>query len=177
MERDSFIELAGEADLPDIARIHIASWQDAYRGVLPSEILASRSREGSLRGWQSTLKKFPGNLTVARAQDGAILGFCCAGPDVNEARSGPFGFEIYGLHVEPQRRRRGIGGRLLREALLRAKDRTIDRTAIVWTLRDLSLSRQFYEREGGVLVKTGTWAFEGRGFPEVAYGWDFENRA
>ena len=93
MERDSFIELAGEADLPDIARIHIASWQDAYRGVLPSEILASRSREGSLRGWQSTLKKFPGNLTVARAQDEAILGFCCAGPVVDEARSGPFGFE------------------------------------------------------------------------------------
>jgi hypothetical protein len=64
MERDSFIDLAGEADLPGIARIHIASWQDAYRGVLPSAILASRSREGSLRGWQSTLKKFPGNLTV-----------------------------------------------------------------------------------------------------------------
>ena len=37
-------------------------------------------------------------------------------------------------------------------------------SAIVWTLKELKLSRSFYAREGGVLVKTGIWAFEGCSF-------------
>jgi hypothetical protein len=61
----------------------------------------------------------------------------------------------------------------LREALARAKHLADNPSAIVWTLRDLQLSRRFYEREGGTLVKTGVWALDGHAFPEVAYGWTF----
>jgi ribosomal protein S18 acetylase RimI-like enzyme len=167
------IRVASEADLADVARIHISSWQDAYRGVLPASILATRSLEGSLSGWQSTRKRYPNNLTVGFSHEGAILGFCCAGAVVDEARSAPFGFEIYGLHVDPERRQEGIGAALLRDALGRAKRMATNPSAIVWTLQDLQLSRRFYEREGGTLVKTGTWSLAGRSFPEVAYGWNF----
>lgn len=44
-------------------------------------------------------------------------------------------------------------------------------SAIVWTLNALTLSRKFYEREGGELVKTGVWHIDGAALPEVAYGW------
>ena len=33
-------------DLPAIARIHMASWHDAYRGGIPDEILSGRTVEG-----------------------------------------------------------------------------------------------------------------------------------
>lgn len=171
------IRVANEADLLDIARVHVSSWQDAYKGVLPEAILSTRSLEGSLSGWRSTQCKYPRNLTVACSEAGAIWGFCCAGAVVDAARCSPFGFEIYGLHVEPNRRRQGIGAALLQEALARAKHMASNPSAIVWTLRELRLSRQFYEREGGRLVKRGQWSIGGQTFPEVAYGWKFPIRA
>ena len=46
----SSIRLAGEADLADIARIHVSSWRDAYVSVLPQEILANSVAGGIVRG-------------------------------------------------------------------------------------------------------------------------------
>ncbi len=165
------VRLATEADLPTVAGIHIASWQDAYKGVVPDALLANRSVEGSLSGWRSTFAKYPANITVATAQDGAIHGFCCAGPVVDTAKNAPFEFQIYGLHVLPASRQRGIGSALLRAAFARARESERMRSAIVWTLRDLQLSRRFYEREGGQVVKTDVWSIDGTALPEVAYGW------
>lgn len=47
------------------------------------------------------------------------------------------------------------------------------RSMIVWTLEDLRLSRRFYEREGGKVVKHGHWQVGGVALPELAYGWNW----
>ena len=164
------IRVATEADLHSVARIHVASWQDAYKGVVPDDLLAARSVEGSLSGWRSTFAKHPANITVA-VSDGVIQGFCCAGPVVDKVRNSPFEFEIYGLHVSPGSRGQGIGAALLRAAFARARDGEAMNSAIVWTLRDLVLSRRFYEREGAQQVKAGIWVIGELALPEVAYGW------
>lgn len=169
--RKHLLRVATEADLPTVAQIHIASWQDAYKGVIPDALLANRSVAGSLGGWRSTFAKYPANTIVAASQVGVIQGFCCAGPVVDAVRSASFAFEIYGLHVSPDSRQQGIGAALLRDAFARARDRERMNSAIVWTLRDLQLSRRFYEREGGKVVKSGVWTIGEFAFPEVAYGW------
>ena len=169
--RKHLLRVATEADLPAVAQIHIASWQDAYKGVIPDALLANRSVAGSLGGWRSTLAKYPANITVAASQVGVIRGFCCAGPVVDAVRSSSFAFEIYALHVSPDSRQQGIGAALLRDAFARARDRERMNSAIVWTLRDLLLSRRFYEREGGKVVKSGVWTIGEFTLPEVAYGW------
>jgi ribosomal protein S18 acetylase RimI-like enzyme len=168
---DYAVRFATEGDLATVAGIHIASWQDAYKGVVPDALLANRSVEGSLSGWRSTFTKYPANITVATAEDGAIHGFCCAGPVVDAAKNAPFEFQIYGLHVLPALRQRGIGAALLRVAFARARESEPMKSVIVWTLRDLQLSRRFYEREGGKVVKTAVWRIDGAALPEVAYGW------
>src|SRR5262245_11415507 len=97
-KRTHLIRIATEADLPAVARIHIASWQDACKGgVVPDALLADRSIEGSLSGWKSTFATYPANITVAASRaDGVVRGFCCAGPVVDAVRNAPFAFEIYG---------------------------------------------------------------------------------
>ena len=92
------------------------------------------------------------------------------GPVVDADKNTPFEFEIYGLHVAPNMRRQGIGAALLRAALNRAMARERMKSAIVWTLKELKLSRSFYAREGGELVMTGTGRAEQLELPEVAYG-------
>jgi ribosomal protein S18 acetylase RimI-like enzyme len=165
------IRTATEADLSAVAAIHIASWQDAYRGIVPDRVLARRTVEGALRGWRSTFAAFPLNIRVATDESGAVKGFCCAGPVTDYEANAPFEFQIYGLHVLPVARRQGIGAALLHDAFRRATEDEGMTSAIVWTLDALTLSRKFYEREGGELVKTGVWEIDGAALPEVAYGW------
>ena len=122
----------------------------------------------AVRG-RSTFEKYPDNISAAEWGDALLAGFCCAGPVVDAEKNAPFEFD--GLHVAPNMRRRGIGAALLRAALNRAMVRERMNSAIVWTLKDLKLSRSFYTREGGELVKTGTWRVAQLELPEVAYGW------
>jgi ribosomal protein S18 acetylase RimI-like enzyme len=170
------VRTALAADLPLIARIHIASWHDAYRGVVPAQILSGQTFKGSLRGWHSTFEKYPDNLTVVEAANAQVTGFCCAGPVVDAKRNAPFEFEIYGLHVLPKARRQGIGTALFCAAFKRAVRREGMNSLIVWTLKEHQMSRKFYRREGGKIVKTRTWRFGGSAIPEVAYGWTRLNR-
>jgi ribosomal protein S18 acetylase RimI-like enzyme len=164
------IRIATEADLPDVATIHVASWQDAFRGVVPDAILDGLSVERSLEGWRSTFTSFPQNITVANTPAG-IQAFCCAGPITGSDKDAPYPFRIFALHVRTDQRQRGFGAALLRDALHRAFDRERLGSAILWTLEALHRSRRFYEREGGVVVKRGTWRVGDDALPEIAYGW------
>ena len=164
------IQQATELDLPDIARLHMLSWQTAYRGFVPDHVLDGRSVEGSLAGWHKTFDSYPENLWTARSASGQMVGFCCAGPVVNVERSGPYEFEVYGLHVAPDIHRQGVGSRLIRRQFDRASASGLS-GAIVWTLENLRQSRQFYEKHGGQVVKTGIWNIGGHQQNEVAYGW------
>jgi GNAT superfamily N-acetyltransferase len=170
---DVLIRVATEADVPHIAQIHVASWLDAYRGVIPDAVIDARTVEGVTAMWSGNPTKFPKNLTVAETPDGQIAGFSCAGPVTDTKRSGPYEFEVYALHVRPDMRRHGIGAALLHAAMARARDREGMRSLIVRTLRDLHLSRRFYEREGGTLISEGHWTIGGVAVPDVAYGWEF----
>ena len=160
---------ATASDLPQIAWLHVQSWQTAYRGVVPDQILQSMRAERSLPGWQKTFESFPDNLTVVDGEVG-IAGFCCAGPVVDSEKNRPFTFEIYGIHVRPDCHRQGLGSKLMFQAFERMRMLDLD-GAIVWTLDALVQSRRFYEKHGGIVVKSGTWTIGSVTLPEVAYGW------
>lgn len=168
MQPIRLIRSAAEADLPAIAAIHLASWRDAYREVVPEPVLLGRTIADCLVGWRSMFAQQRENITVACGHDGRVHGFCCAGP-AGCGRNAPFAFEVLGLHVAPSARRNGIGASLLRHALTRANAQGA--SAIAWTLEGLTLSRKFYEREGGRPVKAGICTIDGIEFAELAYGW------
>jgi ribosomal protein S18 acetylase RimI-like enzyme len=163
------ISTATTGDLHAIAEMHVLSWQTAYRGVVPDDMLNSRNIEDSVSGWRSTLQSYPENITVAKNRDGVLVGFCCAGAVVDAKRSGPFEFEIYGLHVTPQLHRQGIGTSLIANAFARMGALGF-RRAVVWTLEGLVQSRRFYEKRGGVVVNTAVWEVDTHKINEVAYG-------
>lgn len=168
---DLLIHSATERDVPHIAQIHVASWRDAYRGVIPYAVIDARTVEGAAAMWSANLAKFPANLAVAVTPDGQIAGFSCAGPVAEGSKSMPYDFEVFALHIRPDLRRHGIDAALLSQAMRRAQGELRMRSMIVWTLEGLHLSRRFYEREGGTLVKQGMWQVGGVELPELAYGW------
>ena len=161
---------ADDIDLEAIAKLHMLSWQTAYRGLIPDELLVPGNLEKAVEGWRSTHRSYPDNLSVAETSDGRIVGFCCAGPVVDAQKNAPFEFEIYGLHVDPNFHRKGIGSLIIAGVSNRMASLGIE-GLIVWTLENLIQSRRFYEKCGGSVVKTGVWTPRGHRLNEVAYGW------
>jgi GNAT superfamily N-acetyltransferase len=173
------IRTALTGDAEDIASVQWQSWQAAYLGLLPHEVLIGFGQNQSSRFWQRVLsgRRDGGDVLVAELDD-EIVGFISAGP-VRAHMPGYQG-EFYAIYVLPEAQGCGIGTAMTTYA---AKTLMQQRWigAAVWVLEGNHLGRKFYERLGGAplgLAKPLT--YRGKEFPavrEVAYGWPDLRRA
>jgi GNAT superfamily N-acetyltransferase len=166
-----------QADISDsaaIARVHIASWQTAYRGILPDahlDGLSGRIADRTAR-WEQGFRtpEAPGGLTfVAEDGDAGIVGFAGSGP-VRGGRT-DFAGELYAIYLLGERRGQGIGRRLFARAVGHVRDLGLS-GMIVWVL-ERNPARGFYAAMGGTLVAGCHLevTIAGVTLPEVAYGW------
>jgi len=121
---------AGE-DVPDIARIQLDTWRQAYSGWLPAPVLDQITPADAERTWRQAVSAPPTprhHVLVAREQAWRV-GFAAFGP-APEDGSGPVGV-VDALLVEPRWGRRGHGSRLL-AATVEVMRRDGLRTAQVW---------------------------------------------
>ncbi len=136
-------------DARELARVHVDSWRDAYRGLVPDAFLErfeyrwreERFRESLSTGAEETYLAWVGEqvvafLTVGGARD----------PDLDADRTG----EIWGIYVLPGYWRRGIGSTLAEYAEGILVSRGYE-DAVLWVLEENQQARRFYEAMGYVL--------------------------
>jgi GNAT superfamily N-acetyltransferase len=146
---------AVSADLSQIARIQLDTWQVAYADLLPPDVLAGLDVGEAAAAWEEALDSGSARLFVAMEGDWTV-GFCAVGPaqesDIADA-AGALPADastvalVGALLVEPRWGRRGHGGRLLATAAgaLRADGRT---RGVAWIPETDQASRKFYARAG-----------------------------
>jgi ribosomal protein S18 acetylase RimI-like enzyme len=155
-------------ELP-VAELHVRSWQEAYRELMPAEFLAGldpgdragRYSFGSTdEGAAVTILAVGGgegdrgdpSLTNREVRPGSppsprerLEGFVTFGASRDDDARG-LG-EVYALYVDPDRLRGGVGRMLMVEARRRlVADGFTD--AILWVLQGNDRARSFYEGEG-----------------------------
>ena len=143
------IRPATSADAPAVAAVHVASWQGAYRGVFPDEVLDGPELAVSrLRGWQRLLDApAPRTVSLVAEDDGAqIVGLFHAGPARDED-AGPATAEVMMIYAAPDAWGTGAGRGLMTAGLdgLRA---TGFADVTLWVLESNDRARRFYERAG-----------------------------
>ena len=137
---------AGRADAPAVAALHAASWRTAYRGILADAYLDGPVDADRLELWHGRLAApSPRRITLLAEADGALAGFACCFVDEDPR----WGSLIDNLHAAPDRRGRGIGRALLREAAVRLEERAPDRPVHLWCLDDNAPAMAFHRRVGG----------------------------
>ena len=158
------IREATPRDAAEIARLHVATWQAAYRDDLPDELLDGLSVVGRERQWKGIIENPEprSNVFVAERAD-EMLGFAscgaCRDDDLMEFDVG----EIYAVYVDPNHWRRGIGRALLRRVVEFLEDRDFDFMSL-WVLESNDQARDFYEKSG--FIPDGTESTdEKRGVP------------
>jgi len=140
------IRPVGADDVPAVARLHVAVWQVAYRGLLPDAFLDEQSVERRERMWQGAVGRDDPPVLVAE-MDGRIAGFVWCGPARDEdAQPGATG-EVYAIYVAPDRWGSGVSGALMAQGLagLAALGYA---EATLWVLRANARAIRFYTRQG-----------------------------
>jgi GNAT superfamily N-acetyltransferase len=136
------------ADAEEIARVHVGSWQGAYRGLISDEILDRLSVEGRTRQWREWLA--PGGeraLTLVAARDGRPVGFVTLATQSRDDDEPAGVGEVPALYVLPSAWGGGVGGALM-DAALRELRAAGCSQAILWMLEGNDRAAGFYEGQG-----------------------------
>ncbi len=165
----TIIRPALESDADAIARVHVASWQTTYAGLVPDEYLAGLSAERRAEQWRATLANAESAMQalVCERVPGDVVGFAAFGPE----REGlaPYTGELYAIYLLKSAQGHGLGRALLDHAARRLAE--LGHTAwMCWVLAD-NPSRHFYESMGGHAFREKPIEIGGRSLIEVAYGW------
>lgn len=161
---------AGSDDAEAVARVHYEAARQAYRGVLPDELLDEMSYQQRLAFWGGLLGSggTPVRVELAeRAPDG-VLGF--AWWRKIEAPASAFGAEIVALYVLPEEQGQGTGRALLAHTAGRMAAAGLA-SCYVWVFEAHGAARGFYEALGGRLTDRD-WEVRGDlRVPIVSYAW------
>jgi L-amino acid N-acyltransferase YncA len=163
------IRAAARSDAPAIGRVHVDSWRETYRDVLPDQLVDSLSAIVRAAMWQGALEREPPvSLVVAEVAHGDLVGFAGGGP--RRGDSPPHDAEVYAIYLLGAARHRGCGRRLM-AALASALRARGFKSLCLWVLRENAHACHFYERLGGEVVGERTEVDGQHEFNEVAYGW------
>jgi ribosomal protein S18 acetylase RimI-like enzyme len=155
-------------DSRGIALVHVSSWQDAYRGIVPQAHLDHLSVADREKRWVEIFDR-GGSETLVADADGRIVGFVSYGKSRRERAEGGEG-EIYAIYVSSTHWSTGVGRSLWEAALARLRDLGYVRV-MVWVLAANAKAIRFYERAGFTLYKGSETTVEigGERLAEVRY--------
>jgi len=160
------IRRALSADAETVGRIHVESWNVAYRGIMPDDVIARTDLAYRTQFWAERIADPDWPVFLVEEQ-GEAVAFCQMIPttDANDdpSRVG----HITSLHVLPQLRGRGYGRMLIDHVFAEFRRRGFVEVTL-WVLEENQGARRFYEQYG-FRQDTGTRRYPKTNVPEVRY--------
>jgi GNAT superfamily N-acetyltransferase len=137
-------------DALDVARVHVRSWQSAYRGLIAQDYLDALDPEVWARRYTFGRMGLRMPSTVVAVDGSTICGLATTGlyRDTDLSNYG----ELMAIYVDPACILTGVGHLLMTAARERLR-RVGVTSAALWVLDGNVRARRFYEREG--------WRFDG----------------
>lgn len=132
-------------DALEVARVHIRTWQVAYRGLVPDEYLDSLNIEDRAARYDFTGADVSKPYTILSIADTMIAGFVTTLP--SRLADLPQDGEVGALYVSPQYWDRKIGAALIAAA----RERLVSQgfaSAYLWLLDGNHRAERFYGIDG-----------------------------
>jgi ribosomal protein S18 acetylase RimI-like enzyme len=130
-----------------VARVHVGTWQVAYRGIVPDDYLDAMDVDRRAEAYDDDMFTDDERPFLVAEVDGEIVGFAVAGDSRDADGEG----ELYSMYVDRSAWGSGVATALMDETLAFLRARYA--TATLWVLRDNPRARRFYENHG--------WSFDG----------------
>ena len=138
------IRKASMDDVNDIARIHVNSWQEAYKGLMPQRFIESYTFDKRHKLWTNIIERELAAVFVAVSHD-ECLGFLCVGQlkSMEDTQT----YELSSIYINSSYIGVGIGQSLYKECekylLVRGAEQVT-----VWALDSNKRALNFYAKLG-----------------------------
>jgi ribosomal protein S18 acetylase RimI-like enzyme len=141
---------ASAADAEAIARVEVATWRTAYRGIVPDPVLDGLALAAETALWRERLRdQDVVRVSVAELDEPPasrrVVGYATEGPARGDDEAG-LG-EVWAIYVDPDAQGREVGRALLDAALRGLAARGCGQ-AILWVFEANAAARGFYEHLG-----------------------------
>jgi GNAT superfamily N-acetyltransferase len=138
------VRLAEPADAPSMARVHVDTWRETYRGLMSDAVLDDPALvDWRERFWNAALTdpRYEQNTVAVASHEGTLIGIAMAGPSLEGADERQ---QLYLLYAYATFHGSGVG-----TALLNA---VIDPTtpAALWVADPNPRAQAFYRKNGFV---------------------------
>ena len=155
---------AAASDVAAIRDVARSSWETDYPAILGEEVVAEGIAEWY--GTDSIREALDGSGTrlFVAVEDDSVVGFVHAVVDSDEGH-------VLRLYVDPEFRRRGIGGRLLARAREELFESGVD-TIYALALADNDRGTAFYRDHGFETVDENETTIAGASFRETTFALD-----
>ena len=139
------IRPAAQSDVDAIARVHVKTWQSAYRGHMPDAHLDALDPSKRAAMWSNAIGQ-PGTLVLVATTGETLVGFCSllSSRDADATRAVG---EIAAIYVDPAFWRSGFGSSLVETVVESACQRNFTELTL-WVLTGNVAARAFYEARG-----------------------------
>ena len=146
---------ATAADVEAIASLHAESWRQNYRGAYSDAYLDHDVVADRLAVWSERFSTpAPDTHTVIAEDGGKFVGFVHTILDADRR----WGALLDNLHVVHDRKRTGVGARLMAHSAAAVLDRCPGSGLYLWVLEMNQSAQAFYDALGGTCVSREPWA-------------------
>lgn len=139
------VRRAAPSDADELAGVHVRSWQDGYRGLLPDDYLDGLRPEDRASRYTLGDEAPTSPATIVAVGNGKISGFARTAPARDDDVAGVG--ELCALYVDPAAWGTGVG-RVLIEAARKQLAGQGFRAAVLWVLVGNDRAERFYARDG-----------------------------
>lgn len=154
-----------EIEIPQLARLQVKLWQEAYESQMDSDFLKTLKPTGFENGWRNNLQN-KDQLRLCAEFEGEMVGFCGAGP-AKDKGMGAEG-EIYAVYLRKKLQGRGLGKLMMAEMFQFLRNSSLE-SAYVWVLEG-NPACDFYKACGGELLPVRKSIYiAGKEYPECSF--------
>jgi GNAT superfamily N-acetyltransferase len=131
-------------DVAEMAAVHVQSWRETYRGLMPDSVLDDPdSIDRRIRMWTTVVSETGrGHRAAVALHDGGVIGIAMTGPPLDEDAT--WERQLMVLYLLAQHQGSGIAVPLVNEVLDRATP------AALWVADPNPRAQAFYEKVGFV---------------------------
>lgn len=139
-------------DVNGIAKIHVETWQYAYRGQLPDAFLDDLSVEKRQKVWKEELSNPKSKVKILVGELGdKIVGFCSLGKSRDSDANEVVG-ELYAIYIDSDYMNKEVGSALMQKGLEYLKNEGF-KNATLWVLTSNKKQEIFMNTKDGKLTE------------------------
>lgn len=144
----SLIRMAQQVDCSELAKVHIASWQAGFKGIIDQDYLDKLDVDDRARRWSEVLKG-DRDTVYLHFDFEKLIGFTATCHCRDDDALSSWG-EISSFYFQEQYWGKGFSQKLMAHALEQLETSGHDVTTI-WVLKDNFRAQKFYAKHGFVV--------------------------